>query len=96
MDVDKKIEKYLKESNNEELNLIMEGFIKDLFKYGAKRTIVMIEDLLDKIVAKLTTETGDTVVDNRLEKLRKDALYHRQRFMDIMRRMGALNPEVAN
>lgn len=92
MDVDKKIEEYLKESDDE--NLIMEGFIKDLFKYGAKRTIVMIEDILDKIVGKLSTETGDTVVDNRLEKLRKDALYHRQRFMDIMKRMQGLNPEL--
>jgi len=93
MDVDKKIEEYLKESNDD---LIVESFIKDLFKYSIKRTIVMLEDILDKIVGKLSTETGDTVVDNRLEKLRKDALYHRQRFMDIMRRMGALNPEVAD
>lgn len=93
MDVDKKIDEYLKESNDD---LIVEGFIKDLFKYSIKRTIVMLEDILDKIVGKLSTETGDTVVDNRLEKLRKDALYHRQRFMDIMKRMGALNPEAAD
>jgi len=92
--MDKNLEEYLKESDDNELNLILEGFMKDLFKFGTKRTIIMIEDVLDKIVGKLSVESGDTVVDNRLEKLRKDALYHRQRFMDIMKRMQALNPEL--
>ena len=93
--MEKKLEEYLNISDDEDLDLIVEGFVKDLLKFGTKRTIVMIEDVLDKIVGKLSTETGDTVVDNRLEKLRKDALYHRTRFMDIMKRMQALNPDLA-
>ncbi len=81
------LNKYLSDSNDS----LDEGIIKNIFKASMKKTIILTERILDKIVIWLTTETLDSL--NNIDKLRKKARFHKEEFMKIVHKIQNLDPQ---